>query len=215
MSLERFIQAMPKVELHVHLEGSIRPATLLKLAQRNRVPLPADSVEGLQAWYTFRDIAHFVEIYDRVSRCIQTPDDIELIAREFLAYQATQNIWYSEVTYTPFTHYRLKGLTFAQQWAALNRARIWAEAELGVTMRFVLDFARKAPLEHAATVADWAVAARDEGVVALGLGGVEQGYPASKFRAIFERVRDAGLARVPHAGKYLGRHSRGRRDPYW
>ena len=106
MSIERFIQAMPKVELHVHLEGSIRPATLLKLAQRNRVPLPADTVEGLQEWYRFRDIAHFVEIYDRVSRCIRTPGDIELIAREFLAHQAAQNIRYSEVTYTPFTHYR-------------------------------------------------------------------------------------------------------------
>src|SRR5262245_13721576 len=93
---------------------------------------------------------------------------------------------------------------FAQQLAALNRARVWAEAELGVTMRFVLDFARKAPLEHAATVADWAVAARDEGVVALGLGGVEQGYTASKFRPVFERVRAAGLARVPHAGETVG-----------
>ncbi len=175
MSIERLIRAMPKVELHVHLEGSIRPATLLKLARRNRVPLPADTVERLQEWYTFRDFAHFVEIYDLVSRCIQTLDDIELIAREFLTYQAAQNIWHSEVTYTPFTHYRWKGLPFAQQLAALNRARAWAESELGVTMRFVLDFARKAPLDQAATVADWAVAARDEGVVALGLGGVEQG----------------------------------------
>jgi adenosine deaminase len=171
------------------------------------VPLPADSLEGLQAWYRFRDIAHFVEIYDRVSRCIQTPDDIELIAREFLAQQAAQNIWYSEVTLTPYTHYRLKGLTFAQQLVALNRARVWAEAELGVTMRYILDFARRAPLEQAATVADWAVAARDEGVVALGLGGVEQGHMASRFRPMFERVRDAGLARVPHAGETVGPES--------
>ena len=204
MSLEHLIQAMPKVELHVHLEGSIRPATVLKLAQRNHVPLPADTVEGLQEWYRFRDFAHFVEIYDRVSRCIQTPNDFELIAREFLAHQATQNIWYSEVTITPYTHYRLKGLTFAQQLAALNRARTWAEAELGVTMRLVLDFARKAPPEQAAAVADWAIASRDEGVVALGLGGVEQGYTAAKFRSVFERVCDAGLARVPHAGETVG-----------
>jgi adenosine deaminase len=204
MSLERFIQVMPKVELHVHLEGSIRPATVLQLAQRNRVPLPADTVEGLQEWYTFRDFAHFVQIYDLVSRCIRTSEDIELIAREFLVHQAAQNIRYSEVTYTPFTHYRLKGLTFAQQLAALNRARAWAEAELGVTMRFVLDFARKAPLEQAVTVAGWAIAARDDGVVALGLGGVEKGYTAAKFRSVFEGVRDAGLARVPHAGETVG-----------
>ncbi|HEY3228160.1 MAG TPA: adenosine deaminase [Roseiflexaceae bacterium] len=204
MSLERFIQDMPKVELHVHLEGSIRPVTLLKLAHRNRIKLPVDTVEGLQQWYTFRDFAHFVKVYDFVSQCICSPDDIELIGREFLAHQAAQNVRYSEVTYTPFTHYRLKGLTFGQQLAALNRARAWAEAELGVTMRLVLDFARKAPLEQAATVADWAIAARDEGVVALGLGGIEAGYRAAKFRSVFERVRDAGLARVPHAGEAVG-----------
>jgi adenosine deaminase len=204
MSLERFIRAMPKVELHVHLEGSIRPATLLKLAQRNRVSLPANTVEGLHQWYIFRDFAHFVEVYGLVSQCICTSDDIELIAREFLVHQAAQNIRYSEVTFTPFTHYRRKGLTFAQQLPALNRARAWAEAELGVTMRFVLDFARKAPLDQAMTVADWAVAARDDGVVALGLGGVEKGYAAAKFRPVFERARAGGLARVPHAGETVG-----------
>ena len=69
MSLERFIQDMPKVELHVHLEGSIRPVTLLKLAHRNRIKLPVDTIEGLQQWYTFRDFAHFVmELQASLSR---------------------------------------------------------------------------------------------------------------------------------------------------
>jgi adenosine deaminase len=85
MSLSSYIQAMPKVELHVHLEGSIRPETLLALAQRNHMALPATTVEGLQAWYTFTDFPHFIEIYRAISACLRTPDDIELIAREFLA----------------------------------------------------------------------------------------------------------------------------------
>src|SRR5689334_10955629 len=105
MSLETYITAMPKVELHVHLEGAIRPETLLELAHRNGVPLPADTVAGLRAWYTFTGFPHFVEIYTAISACLRTPDDIELIAREFLAGQAAQNIRYSEVTYTAFTHY--------------------------------------------------------------------------------------------------------------
>jgi adenosine deaminase len=81
--LETHLRAMPKVELHVHLEGTIRPETLLTLARRNHVPLPADTLAGLRQWYTFKDFPHFVEIYMTIARCLRTADDIELVAREF------------------------------------------------------------------------------------------------------------------------------------
>src|SRR5579864_7091731 len=99
-SLEQFIVAMPKVELHVHLEGAITPTTLLALAQRNGVTLPAQTVEELRAWYAFTDFPHFVEIFTTGSSCLATPDDIETVAREFLAGQAAQNVRYTEATYT-------------------------------------------------------------------------------------------------------------------
>src|SRR5437867_8901982 len=95
---DSFIRALPKVELHVHLEGSIRPETLLTLARRHNISLPAETVEGLRTWYTFTTFPHFVEIYVAISSCLRTPDDIELIAREFLEGQAAQHILYSEVT---------------------------------------------------------------------------------------------------------------------
>ena len=155
MPLDRLIAAMPKVELHVHLEGSIRPETLLELARRHRARLPASTLDELRAWYSFRDFDHFIEIYGHMSGCIRSIEDIEFVAREFLSGQAAQGILYSEVIYTPFTHYRTKGLAFREQLAALNRARAWAEAELGVSVRLVLDFARKASIEEARTVADW------------------------------------------------------------
>src|SRR5688572_23271909 len=103
MISESFVRKMPKVELHVHLEGSIRPETVLKLAKRNGVALPADTVEGLREWYKFRDFPHFVEVYVSVSKCIKTPDDVELIAREFLDGQKEQNVLHSEITYTAST----------------------------------------------------------------------------------------------------------------
>src|SRR5262249_13522238 len=103
---------MPKVELHVHLEGSIQPATLLTLPRRNGVSLPATTVEGLRRWYRFTSFDHFIETYILISHCIRTADDIELIAREFLVRQAAQHIAYSEVTYTAFTHYQSKGIPF-------------------------------------------------------------------------------------------------------
>ncbi len=198
---------MPKVELHVHLEGSIQPETLLTLAQRHQVNLPATTVEGLRTWYTFTDFPHFIEIYLAISSCLRTPDDIELIAREFLAGQAAQHIRYSEVTYTPYTHYRWRGLAFQDQLAALKRARAWAETEYGVTMGLVLDISRDISAEEGLPTAEWAISAMGEGVVALGLGGPEVGHPPEKFTQAFELARAAGLPSVPHAGETAGPES--------
>src|SRR5438093_1772949 len=96
--IDRYIEAVPKAELHVHLEGSIQPATLLMLAQRNNVELPVLTVEDLQDWFTFRDFDHFIEIYFEISSCLKTSDDYELIAYEFGAQMVRQNVHYAEVT---------------------------------------------------------------------------------------------------------------------
>lgn len=207
MSVESIIRAMPKVELHVHLEGAVRPATLLQLAKRHNIELPADNVEGIQQWYTFRDFPHFVEIYIKISDCLKTVDDIELIAREFLAGQAEQNIRYSEVTYTAWTHYIRKGMAFEDQMAAINRARKWAEAELGVTMNLIIDIPRIMPADEALMVADWAISAHGNGVVALGLGGPEVNNPASRYKESFDRAWAAGLPCILHAGETVGPES--------
>jgi adenosine deaminase len=207
MTLETFVQAMPKVELHVHLEGSIRPETLLTLAQRHEVDLPAKTVVDLQEWYTFTDFPHFVQIYLAISSCLRTPDDIELIAREFLAGQAAQNIRYSEVTYTAYTHYLFRKLSFQDQLAALNRARVWAEAEYGVSMGLIIDIPRSVSAEEGFITADWVIGALGDGVVALGLGGPEVGHPPEKFAQAFGRAHAAGVPCVPHAGETMGPES--------
>ncbi len=195
---------MPKVELHVHLEGSIQPETLLELARRHHVSLPADTVQGIRDWYRFTDFDHFVEIYLTVSACVRTVADVELVAREFLIGQAKQNIKYSEVTYTAVTHYLQKQLPFDDQLAALNRAREWAERELGVQMGLVIDIPRNLPATYGPMIADWAIAGMQDGVVAFGLGGPEVGNPPEKFADAFERTHAAGLPSVPHAGETEG-----------
>lgn len=204
---ETFIAQMPKVELHVHLEGSVRPETLLKLARRHNVTLPADSVEGLRQWYTFRDFDHFIEIYMTIAGCLRTAEDIELIAREFLAGQAAQNIRYSEVTFTPHNQYGLNGLGFHEQIDAVNRARAWAEAELGVRMGIIMDIPRLISPEEGLMIADWAISRYGDGIIALGLGGPEVGNPPEKFRAAFDRVRAAGIPCILHAGETVGPES--------
>jgi adenosine deaminase len=206
-ALERFITEMPKVELHVHLEGAIAPETLLRLAGQHGVALPATSVAELRDWYTFRGFPHFVEIYLLISSCIRTADDIEMIAREFMAGQAAQNVLYSEVTYTAFTHFARKGISFADQLAALGRARRWAAEELGVGMSLIIDIPRVVSAEEGDLIADWAISGMGDGVVALGIGGTEVGNPPERYATAFERARAAGLACVPHAGETVGAES--------
>ena len=201
--IESFINQMPKVELHVHLEGSVRPETLIQLAAKYNVALPAKNLNELKDWYTFKDFDHFIEVYMAISGCFRHADDIELIAREFLIGQAAQNIKYSEVTFTPYTH--REHVTFDEQLAAINRARREAETNLGVTMRLVPDISRHMrPVEESFLVADWAAQNMESGIIALGLGGPEIGNPPEIFQPAFERIRAAGLPSVPHAGETEG-----------
>ncbi|MBZ0315743.1 MAG: adenosine deaminase [Anaerolineae bacterium] len=202
MTLHDFIRAMPKVELHVHLQGSTRPETLLKLAQRNNIPLPSDTVEGIREWYTFRDFPHFVEIYGIICRCIQSPDDIELLGREFLEGQAAQNIRYTELTYTPPRY-----LPFDEQLDALNRARAWGETALGVTMNYIVDIPRECEVEVGNLIADWAISGMGKGVIALGLGGPEVDNPPEKYPEAYAKIKAAGLISIPHAGETVGPES--------
>jgi aminodeoxyfutalosine deaminase len=204
--LESYLRAMPKVELHVHLEGSIQPQLLLELARRNRVDLPVTTAEDVETWYRFTDFAHFIEIYLAISRCICTPDDIEQIARAFLQGQAEQNIRYSEVIFTPYTHFSLnRRIPFSDQLAALGRASAWASVELGIGVGWVLDISRNVrPIEHSLTVVDWAIGAMKQGVVGLGVGGPEVGHPPELFADAFARAKSAGLASLPHAGETAG-----------
>jgi len=203
-TIEQYIRLIPKVELHVHLEGSVRPETLLKLAKRHHVSLPADTVEGIREWYTFRDFDHFVEIYMTISSCLRTADDIELIAREFLVGQKDQNILYSEVTFTPYNQLVNCGIGFHEQLNAVNRARQWGEKELGVRLGMIIDIPREHLPEVGEQVATWVIDRYGDGVIALGLAGPEKGNPPMKFREAFKRARNAGIPCVLHAGETDG-----------
>src|SRR5437764_1064839 len=130
--IERYVTAVPKVELHVHLEGSIQPITLLTLAQRNGVPLPVQTAEEMQRWFTFRDFNHFIEIYFAISRCLKTAEDYELIVYEFGANMARQNVRYAEVTFSPSTHYFSLEVPFDTFFAGLTKGRQRAQTEFGV-----------------------------------------------------------------------------------
>ena len=203
MSLHAFIRQMPKVELHVHLEGSIQPATVLTLAERNHVALPAKDLEGLHSFYHFTDFDHFIQVYFAVSGCLKTVSDFDLIAYELGSAMARQKILYAEVTFTPYTNVANTGLAFDEIMDGLTEGRLRAQAEFGVEMRWILDIVRDQP-DTRHQVAEWAVAAQDRGVVGIGLGGTERDHPPEWFADAFSVAREAGLHSVPHAGEVAG-----------
>ncbi len=206
MNLTEFAQRMPKVELHVHLEGSILPGTLLKLAQRNHIPLSARDEDGLGELYRYRDFNHFLDSYMTITRCLHTAEDYQLISYEYGRECARQNVRYAEVTFTILTNKRLTGLPWTEIVQGLNAGREQARLEFGVRWQWVFDIVRNFP-DTQAQVLDIALAARDMGVVALGLGGMEDGYPPELFVDTFERAAKNNLHRTPHAGEISGPQS--------
>ncbi|MGZ6390492.1 MAG: adenosine deaminase [Ktedonobacterales bacterium] len=211
MSIGSYLKALPKVELHVHLEGSIQPGTLLTLARRNGVTIPASTLDELRDWFAFRNFEHFMEIYLAITQCLRTAEDYELIAYEFGAEMARQNVRYAEVTFSPSTHHFL-GVSHDTYFGGLTRGRERARRELGVEITWIFDIVRDiADSARRVAAADYttgvAIEGKNDGVVALGLGGAEQASPPEPFAPWFQRARDAGLHSAPHAGETEGPES--------
>ncbi len=211
-ALHQFAAAMPKVELHVHLEGAILPATVLALAARHRVQLPASDEAGLREWYRFTTFRHFIDVYLAISNLLRSADDFDLIVYDFGREMQRQNIRYAEVTFTPFTHlWQNKGLQAEDLSEGLERGRRRALAAFGVEMAWVLDIPRNLSFKDGVytglasdPTVDMALTWRDRGVVALGLGGYELGAPPGSFAPAFAAARAGGLHSVPHAGETDG-----------
>jgi aminodeoxyfutalosine deaminase len=209
MLFSTYLERVPKAELHIHLEGSILPATLLRIARRNKVDLPVSTVAEMQEWFTYRDFAHFIEIYMTITHCLKTAIDYEEITYEFGAEMARQHVLYAEVTFTPSTH-EWMGVPHDTYFSGLTRGRERARRDFGVEIAWIFDIVRNSStqLEQRANYAvDVAIEGISDGVVALGLGGMEAGYPPEPFAPYFQRARSAGLHSSPHAGELSGPES--------
>ncbi len=204
MSLESFLRALPKVELHVHLEGAMPPRTLLELARRRRVDLPASDEAGLREWFRFRDFDHFVQIYVTCSKVLQQPEDFRLLIGDFAAQQERENIRYSEVHFTVGTHW-LNDVPVDEVLDAIEEGIRTAERERGVVLRMIPDIVRDVGNRTADPTLDWALEGAKRGiVVALGLTGREAIYPSEPYADHFAEARRQGLHGVAHAGEHAG-----------
>jgi aminodeoxyfutalosine deaminase len=193
----------PKIELHVHLEGAIRPATLLEIARRNDLPLPVDTVEELTALYEFTDFKHFIDVWILTTNCLRTADDFRQVVVDYAAEAASFGAVYLEAIFSPSERVE-RGLTWDEIFTGYTEGAVEAAERHGITILFTPDLYRGLDPILAEECARTAVRYSDRGVVGLGLGGLETATPAATYRRAFDIARDGGLALVPHAGEGAG-----------
>ncbi len=193
----------PKIELHVHIEGTVRPARLIEIARRNGYPLPADTVEGLDELYRFRDFRHFIEVWVLVTNALQRADDFREILVDYAAEAASHGAVYLEAIFSPAERVR-RGTTYDEVFAGFCDGIEQARALHGVEIRLTPDITRGFTLDEAEAVVRHAAQYRDRGVVGVGLGGLEAEYPPELYADVFALARGLGLASVPHAGEVAG-----------
>jgi aminodeoxyfutalosine deaminase len=190
----------PKIELHVHLEGTVRPDTLREIAKRNDYALPDD----LESLYRFRDFVHFLEVFELCAHALRSYDDFRQVVIEYAAEAKKHGAVYLECIFAPGLW---RGLDADEVFSGYCDGAQEARELHGVEVRLTPDIPRVYGIEDALTTARYAVKYRDRGVVGIGLGGPEDGHPPEPYADAFALARDGGLASVPHAGEAVGAES--------
>ena len=193
----------PKIELHVHLEGTVRPRTLLEIARRNDYALPAETEEGLQALYEFRDFAHFVDVWILTTNALRTADDFRQVVTDYAQEAASHGAVYVEGIFSPSERVR-RGVRWEEIFDGYCDGAQEARELHGVEVRLTPDMVRGHPLDEGEEVVRWSARYRDRGVVGVGLGGLEAEFPPEPYEPAFALARELGLASVPHAGEVAG-----------
>ena len=201
--LTGFIARLPKAELHVHHVGSASPRIVSELATRHPGVVPSDP-EELAKFFAFRDFAHFIEVYLAVVDLIRTPDDVRLLTYEIAREMAEiQQVRYAELTCTPHTSV-LTGIPIEAFTEAIEDARVAAERDLGIVLRWIYDIPGELGVPGADATLGYALDHAPDTLIGFGLGGPEIGVPRPQFEPHFAAARAAGLHSVPHAGETTG-----------
>lgn len=199
LDLQAYIQALPKAELHLHIEGSLEPEMMFVLARRNGVALPWDSVEATRAAYAFTDLQSFLDLYYAGAAALIHARDFYDLAMAYFERAHADGVVHSELFFDPQTH-TARGIAFETVLDGLERACVDAQERWGISSRLILCFLRHLSEEDGFATLDEALPhlARIHGV---GLDSSEKGHPPSKFARLFARCRELGLHIVAHAGE--------------
>jgi len=197
--LAAFIDFAPKVELHLHIEGSLEPEMLFALAQHNGIALPFDSVEAVRAAYDFGNLQDFLDIYYQGMNVLRTEQDFFDLTWAYLEKAAAQNVVHAEIFFDPQGH-TARGVAFETVVDGISRALDQGRERLGISSRLILCFLRHLDEDAAFDTLEQALGHRDR-IVGVGLDSSEVGHPPAKFERVFARARGMGFRIVAHAGE--------------
>jgi len=196
----------PKIELHVHLEGAVRPKDLLEIAARNCAAIPATTEAELTELYKFKDFNHFLELWLMTTSVIRTERDFRQLVTSYAEEAASHGAVYLEGIFTP-TERVNGGASWDEVFTGFCDGIVEAKERFGVDVRLTTDVPRGCDLDIAMKTASYSVKYKDHGIVGLGLGGPEADFPPEPYERAFLLAKDGGIGSVPHAGEAAGPES--------
>lgn len=199
MNQIELIRALPKAELHVHIEGTFEPELMFAIAQRNQIQIPYQSVEEVKQAYNFHNLQSFLDIYYAGANVLVHEQDFYDLAWAYFEKCAEDRVVHTEMFFDPQTHTE-RGVEFATVLAGLKRACTDAKEKLGISSQLIMCFLRHLSEEKAFETLEQALPFKDD-IIAIGLDSSEVGHPPSKFERVFAKAREAGFLIVAHAGE--------------
>ena len=194
-----WLNNLPKVELHLHLEGSLEPELMFELAKRNQIAMPFDSVEKIREAYEFSNLQDFLDIYYQGANVLQLEQDFYDLTWAYLEKSHAQNVIHVEPFFDPQTHTD-RGVDFSTVINGITRALDDARQQMGITSQLIMCFLRHLSEEDAFATLNQAEPFLDR-IIAVGLDSSEQGHPPEKFSRVYKKARELGLLTVAHAGE--------------
>jgi len=197
--MENAIRQLPKVELHLHIEGSLEPELMFSLAERNGIKLPYSSIDEVRAAYDFSDLQSFLDIYYAGAQVLLKEQDFYDMTWAYLEHCRADKVRHTEIFFDPQTHTD-RGVAFETVIEGISRALQDGREQLGITSHLILCFLRHLSAEAAMETLEQALPWKDR-IIGVGLDSSEKGHPPEKFQAVFDRARAEGFLTVAHAGE--------------
>jgi len=197
--MKEFIQSLPKVELHLHIEGTLEPELMLELAKRNNVQTPFNSIAEVRDAYNFQNLQSFLDIYFQGTDVLINEQDFFELTWAYLLRCKEDNVLHTEVFFDPQAHTE-RGISFDTVVNGIHNALVKGTAELGISSKLIMCFLRHLDEESAFITLAQAQAHKDK-IVGIGLDSTEIGHPASKFERVFKQALEQGFLTVAHAGE--------------
>ena len=197
--IKEYIRSLPKAELHLHIEGSLEPELMMKLAKRNKIEIPFSSVEEIKNAYNFSNLQDFLNIYYQGAAVLIKEEDFFDLTWEYLLRAKEDGIVHTEIFFDPQTHTD-RGISFETVINGITNALKKGKEELGITNHLIMCFLRHLPEEDAFRTLEMAIPFKHL-IKAVGLDSSEVGHPPSKFERVFKKATDEGFLTVAHAGE--------------